>query len=84
MLWFLTLFNGSVFAKVKASEKPKLFIIGDRDNFTGLKSFQKMFSQLADPKEQLVCEGLDHFWFGKEQLLYEAIRGWGAKQGLQL
>jgi alpha/beta superfamily hydrolase len=82
VLWFLTLFNGQILAEAKKSEKPKLFIIGDRDNFTGARSFMRTVEGFAEPKEQLVVKGVDHFWFDKEHMLWDAIQTWAAKHGL--
>ena len=44
--------------------KPKLFIIGSKDDFTPLSDFEKWFEEFKEPKEKLILEGVDHFFGG--------------------
>ncbi len=50
--------------------KPKLFLLGDSDNFASASSFEKWLQDhVAQPTEFHLIENLDHFWFGKENLI---------------
>ena len=56
--------------------KPKFFIIGDRDDFTTLKVFQKEYKEMPEPKDIKIFPGVDHFWSGSENILTETIIDW--------
>lgn len=49
--------------------KPKLFILGTRDDFTSAHQFQKFCQSLPEPKQCETVEGADHFWWGYESKL---------------
>jgi len=51
---------------LKGCTKPKLFISGDKDNFTPTTQFRKFCYSLPEPKEYTTIEGADHFWWGYE------------------
>ncbi|MHA1647641.1 MAG: alpha/beta hydrolase, partial [Promethearchaeota archaeon] len=61
------------YAKVN---KPKFFIIGDRDDFTTLEVFQKEYKEMPEPKDIKIFSGVDHFWSGNENKLTETIIDW--------
>lgn len=41
--------------------KPRLLLIGDRDNFCSMESFEALASRMPGPKTVRVVAGLDHF-----------------------
>ena len=59
--------------------KPKFFIIGDRDDFTTMKVFQKEYKKMPEPKNIKIFPGIDHFWNGSERILTETIIDWFRK-----
>ncbi|KAJ3095728.1 hypothetical protein HK100_005744 [Physocladia obscura] len=79
VMWFLTFGNSNKYLdalKSVSPDIPKLFIIGNRDNFTGTKSFLQ-FTETVPPRKQIeIIENQDHFWFGQESILIECIRKW--------
>ena len=75
-LWALTFFNSATFLKKAKSTKPKLFIIGTRDNFTGLETFQRTYADFPEPKDLQVVRGADHFFFGIEDDLCVLVKRW--------
>ena len=56
--------------------KPKFFIIGDRDDFTTLEIFQKEYNNMPEPKDIKIFPGVDHFWSGSENILTDTIMNW--------
>ena len=56
--------------------KPKFFIIGDRDDFTALEVFQKEYREMPEPKDIKIFPCVDHFWSGSENKLTEVIINW--------
>lgn len=64
---------------IAATEKPKFFILGDRDQFASVSSFQKWFQSeemRGKDKELEIVLGADHFWFGMEGKLCTLVRRW--------
>lgn len=73
----LTLFRQrSYFTLAAKGEKPKLFIMGSRDQFTGMGTFMRKVKLLPSPTEVVAMEGVDHFFFGKEKALCEIVQVW--------
>mmetsp|Transcript_16336 Transcript_16336/g.21598 ORF Transcript_16336/g.21598 Transcript_16336/m.21598 type:complete len:236 (+) Transcript_16336:219-926(+) len=58
--WASVLF-GRHFKNVLESEKPKRFIMGTKDEFTGVKTFQKYYARCKSPKSQALVQGVGHF-----------------------
>ncbi|UYP43883.1 hypothetical protein NEF87_000168 [Candidatus Lokiarchaeum ossiferum] len=58
------------------SNKPKLFIMGDQDDFTSIASFKREYEKYPIPKNQEILEGINHFWNGKEELVIKKIEWW--------
>ncbi len=56
--------------------KPKFFIIGDRDDFTTLEVFQKEYKDMPEPKNIKIFPDVDHFWSGSEDILTDTIIKW--------
>lgn len=66
------------------STKPKLFIIGDDDNFTSVSNFEKRTANMKEPKELVIVENGDHFWAEKKDLVYlsKTINNWIIKNNI--
>lgn len=60
--------------------KPKLFVVGDRDQYCSVAALGHQMAALADPKRQHVIAGADHFFFGHEQALAEAVRAFACSR----
>ena len=56
-----------------ASEQPKLFVIGDLDQFIPQAKFLEFTNQLAVPKEIHVVPGADHFFRGHENTVGQLV-----------
>ncbi len=46
--------------------RPKLVMVGDRDEYCPLDLLEPWFQELRPPKERAVLEGADHFLWGRE------------------
>ena len=57
-------FMGSKYKKLSQSDKPKLFIQGDRDEIANFKNFELHFESYNDPKKYEIISGADHFYWG--------------------
>ena len=62
--------------------KPKLFLMGSRDDFTTIKAFNAEFERFPHPKAKQIIPNIDHFWIGAENSLVEAIQIWISEQKL--
>jgi alpha/beta superfamily hydrolase len=61
------------FAPVAASEKPKFFIHGERDEICSLKEVREFYARAAEPKELVVIDAADHLFDGKVTEVAEAV-----------
>jgi alpha/beta superfamily hydrolase len=52
---------------------PKLFLAGDRDHICPLVELQALAQHLPEPKQLVVLEGADHFLWGREEEVADAI-----------
>jgi alpha/beta superfamily hydrolase len=67
--WLASCALGSLYA-LADGPLPKLFLIGDQDQFASVSALQGFVDKLAEPKSLRVFGGVDHFWNGQEgQLL---------------
>lgn len=64
---------------LKSCTKPKLVIIGSKDNFTDVNQVLEFSQNLAEPKQCEVIEGADHFWWGYEALLAARVTAFFAQ-----
>lgn len=64
------------FVKTAHTTKPKLFVMGTKDNFTTVSAFQEAMEQMPEPKETHLLPGIDHFWGGHERQLKEIVLDW--------
>jgi uncharacterized protein len=61
---------------LKECAKPKLFISGDRDEFSPKEKLEQVFAEVAEPKKIVFIEGAGHFFEGKLDQMQTAIREW--------
>jgi alpha/beta superfamily hydrolase len=54
-------------------DKPRLFIVGDRDPFCDLSALQQQIMRLPEPKLLKVVPGADHFFAGYEAAVSHAV-----------
>lgn len=54
-------------------ERARHFIVGERDQFCDREALQDLFDKLPEPKSMKVIPGADHFLFGHERALAEAV-----------
>ena len=69
------------FTPVKASDKAKFLIHGDRDEVIPLRDIRRFYAELHEPKELVVIEDADHLFDGRTSEVGEAVEGlladWG-------
>lgn len=58
------------------NSKPKLFLMGDHDDFTSVEIFDKFYNNLPEPKNRQIFPNIDHFWSEGEDLLTDSIEKW--------
>lgn len=90
--WALTLFNKSFLQKTRnITGIPRLFLFGDKDEFTSLNGIEKMINSLVDDSLTNVYilgggggGGYDHFFADKEKLarLIECFEYWLSQNNL--
>lgn len=54
-------------------DKPKLFIVGDRDQFCDQATLEQQLSRLPEPKTLGIIAGADHFLFGHEAAVAQVV-----------
>jgi len=57
---------------------PKLFLLGDADEFTAVGTMRDVFAGVSEPKELRIVQG-DHFMFGREQVLVDPLVEWASR-----
>lgn len=50
------------------------FVAGERDQFCDRNDLQEIFDELPEPKSMHVVPGADHFFFGREKAVVEAVK----------
>jgi len=59
------------------SPKPKFFVIGDQDNFTGVSKFNTRVSEMKGTQiDSKIFQGVDHFYQNHEKTLSKDIAAW--------
>ena len=58
--------------------KPKLFLVGDGDQYCGVHSLTQQLATLAEPHAHDILPGADHFFFGYEEAIADAVHGFVA------
>ncbi len=66
-------FMGSYFKEKAQSNKPKLFIQGDRDNIANYSHFNKNYKFYIEPKKFVIIKGADHFYVGREETVANLV-----------
>jgi alpha/beta superfamily hydrolase len=61
------------FTAVLASEKPKFFIQGERDELCPLKKMREFYAQLKEPRELIVIDAANHLFDGHASEVGEAV-----------
>ncbi len=61
------------FSAVRDSDKPKFFILGERDEICSVKEMRQFYAHAAEPKELVVIDGADHLFDGKVTDVGDAI-----------
>ena len=56
--------------------KPKLFVIGARDQFGPRAKLEALVASVPEPKKLVLIEGADHFFEGRLRELRDAIESW--------
>ncbi|EGG21992.1 hypothetical protein DFA_01878 [Cavenderia fasciculata] len=59
--------------------KPKYFVIGDQDNFTGTTKFKQRMNEMKGDKDKLkhkIYPNIDHFYGGQEKMLAKDLCNW--------
>lgn len=61
----------------ESSDGHILFIMGDRDQFTGLGALKKWIGDKESERTKVsIVPDADHFWFGKEDMLVKIVDSW--------
>ena len=66
-------FMGTKYKDLTQTEKPKLFIQGDRDSIANYDKFQSHYEFYKKPKEKVIIKGADHFYLGSESIVATEI-----------
>ncbi len=61
------------FSAVRDSDKPKFFILGERDEICSVREMRQFYAHAAEPKELVVIDGADHLFDGKVTDVGDAI-----------
>jgi alpha/beta superfamily hydrolase len=61
------------FRAVEASDKPKFFIHGERDEICPLRLVREFYARACEPKELVVIDAADHLFDGKVGEVADAI-----------
>jgi fermentation-respiration switch protein FrsA (DUF1100 family) len=58
---------------LKGWAKPKLILVGSRDDLVDPGHLAEIVQTMPDPKELRIVEGVDHYWFGSESVAGQAV-----------
>ncbi|KXS20856.1 hypothetical protein M427DRAFT_94201, partial [Gonapodya prolifera JEL478] len=80
VLWALTLFDGSSYSSACAegcADVPKLFVMGDADNFTSADALREFVEDEVDGRKMcVILAGKDHFFGGEEDDVCDIVEEW--------
>ena len=76
--------NDSDFSYLADCAKPKLFLLGGRDQFASRERVEKLFLQLPEPKELYFVRDADHFFKDHLPEMAGALDAWLAVQHPEL
>lgn len=68
--------------ELEAEARPKLAVVGDRDDHCPLSLLAPWFAGLPHPKEQVVVAGADHFFGGREEEVAACVARFFGRHGL--
>ncbi|HMD33138.1 MAG TPA: alpha/beta fold hydrolase [Candidatus Acidoferrales bacterium] len=68
--------NDSDFSYLNECVKPKLFVVGGRDQFAARERVESVVASFPEPKRLVFVEDADHFFTGKLDHLDRAITEW--------
>ncbi|MDH5815270.1 MAG: CocE/NonD family hydrolase [Candidatus Nezhaarchaeota archaeon] len=60
------------FDNLRYIRKPKLIVWGDQDGFVSA-AIEEVAGTIAEPKKLILVKGADHFWFGYEDEVSDAV-----------
>jgi len=66
-------YMGIKYKHLTQTEKPKLFIQGDRDDIANYSKFEQHFEYYLNPKKYVIIKGADHFYWGYEDQAAHAL-----------
>ncbi|TFF84385.1 MAG: alpha/beta fold hydrolase [Promethearchaeota archaeon] len=66
-------FMGNKYKKNSQTNKPKLFIQGNKDNIAHYSKFLEHYDDYDNPKEYKIIDGADHFYWGHEKQVAELV-----------
>jgi len=75
--------NDSDFSFLRGSKKPKLFVVGTKDQFAARERMVELVNSLEEPKRLVFVEQADHFFAGRLDQLDRAIQQWIGEWGIQ-
>ncbi|MHA1193278.1 MAG: hypothetical protein ACTSP9_13440 [Promethearchaeota archaeon] len=64
---------GINYKEMSQTEKPKLFIQGDKDSIARYDNFLSHYNFYKEPKEKIIVKGADHFYGGYERILADEV-----------
>jgi alpha/beta superfamily hydrolase len=67
------MFDFSMLAR-DTGQRARHFVVGKRDQFCDRDELQEIFDKLPEPKAMHVVPGADHFFFGREKAIVEAVK----------
>ena len=63
-------------SSLEATNLPKLFLSGERDEFTRPEQLEQVAARAAEPKQLIFIPGADHFFTHQLSAMQQAIAGW--------
>jgi alpha/beta superfamily hydrolase len=67
------------FDLLKRCPKPKLLILGNRDELIPVNQFLEFYQNLPEPKKYEIIEGADHFWWRYESIMATKVTAFFTK-----
>ncbi|MBI5250131.1 MAG: alpha/beta fold hydrolase [Desulfomonile tiedjei] len=63
----------SDFGFLRNEKRPKLIVAGDNDFVCSVQNFRDLMDEIPEPKRGVLLDGVDHFYFGKEDNLVREV-----------
>lgn len=63
-------------SSLEAASLPKLFLSGERDEFTRPEQLESVVARAAEPKQLIFIPGADHFFTHQLSAMQQALAGW--------